>query len=302
MLALIRAFFAERGVMEVDTPTLSLGVASEPGLQSFSLGQHPQRHLITSPEFAMKRLLAAGCGPIYRLGPAYRAGEIGRWHNPEFCMLEWYRPGMDYGALMDETAELLARLVPAAGPANRLPVADVFRETASLNPHTATPAVLRRTAESYGWAPQHALDDNAPQAREFWLDLILGIGVAEHLQNAGPCFIYDYPECLAMLTRTRAGDPPVAERFELYWQGVELANGGNEITDPQALTQRFAADRAVRKSQGNNERVGDDRLVAAHMRGLPECAGVALGVDRLLALSLGFDSLAPVLSFDWNRA
>lgn len=298
LFAQIREFFAARDVLEVDTPAISQGVSSEPQLASFALRDAPGYHLITSPEFGMKRLLAADSGAIYRLGPAFRADEAGRWHNPEFCMLEWYRPGYDYVQLMDEVAALLQTLVPKAPAMQRCSIAAVFADTIGLNPHTASVAQLRGAATERGWAPS----TGGPDTREFWLDLILGFGVAQNLTTDDMTLVYDYPACLAMLTHIRPDTPPVAERFELYWRGVELANGGTELVDPQKLQQRFDSDRGERKRLGVEGRVGDVRLLAAQQHGLPPCAGVALGVDRLLALKLGFDSIAPVLPFAWSRA
>lgn len=298
LLAQIRKYFTDRDVLEVDTPVVSQGIASEPQLTSFALQDAPERHLITSPEFAMKRLLAAGSGAIYRLGPVFRADEVGRWHNPEFCMLEWYRPGYDYVQLMHEIAALLQTLAPNAPDMQRRSVAQVFADTVGLNPHTASAEQLRAVATERGWAPA----GETSNTREFWLDLILGLGVAENLGGDSVTLVYDYPASLAMLTQLRDDDPPVAERFELYWHGVELANGGTELTDPEQLRQRFDADRCERERIGADSRVGDSRLLAAQRHGLPACAGVALGVDRLLALTLGFDSIAPVLPFAWERA
>ncbi len=303
LFAQVRQFFAERGVLEIDTPVLSQGAASEPGLASFQLAQDPNRWLITSPEFAMKRALAAGSGPIYRLGPAFRAGEAGRWHNPEFCMLEWYRPGLDYHELMDEVAALLCAVATNA-PENipRYSIADVFSQAGLPDPHTASAEALRAAAEQRGWAPSKSPANDAPQARDFWLDLVLGVGISDWLADSGACFVTDYPASMAVLTQTRNGTPPLAERFELYWQGVELANGGNELLDPDLLQQRVAADIAIRVANGQQTQVGDARLIAAQRQGLPACAGVALGVDRLLALALGFVAIAPVLPFAWERA
>lgn len=309
LFAKVRQFFAERDVLEVDTPVLSQGTASEPGLASFQLAQKDNRWLITSPEFAMKRLLAADSGPIYRLGPAFRADEAGRWHNPEFCMLEWYRPGLDYRQLMDEVSALLQFVLSdsleLSVNISRHTVASVFQQCVELDPHTANVEQLKNAAEQRGWAPDNH-DSPGDAGHDFWLDLILAMGVANHLADAGPCFIYDYPARMAMLTQTSQGVDSdhiaVAERFELYWHGVELANGGNELLDAELVQRRFKLDQAQRRVDGKDTQVGDARLLAAQQHGLPACAGVALGVDRLLALALGLDAIEPVLPFAWTRA
>lgn len=290
-------------MLEVDTPVLSLGAASEPELDSFSLLQAPERSLITSPEFAMKRLLAAGSGSIYRLGPAFRAGELGRWHNPEFCMLEWYMQGYDYHALMDQVESLIQVVFPGKIPQfNRYTVADVFADMVELNPHRATVAQLQNAAENRNWAPASLPAGAAANDRNYWLDLILALGVPEFLGTDNACFIYDYPESMASLTQIRAGHSPVAERFELYWNGVEIANGGNELQQPELVAQRFLIDQTLRQMHSRAIEVGDSRLISAHRHGLPDCAGVALGVDRLLALALGYQQISSIMPFSWQRS
>jgi len=290
LFADIRAFFAEREVLEVDTPLLTAAGSTDPAataIQAGSRGSAPGR-LITSPEFAMKRLLAAGSGPIYQLGHVFRADETGRHHNPEFCMLEWYRPRWSQEALMDELRDLLAAVgVPAECTRQRY--ADAFRAECGLHPLHADTATLREYARKRGLAPADAPHDETPGARTFWLDLLMGVAVAPGLGPARPVFITDYPAAQAVLTAT-AGDGEGARRFELYWRGVELANGGEELTEPHALRARLRS-------------LGDPapRLSAA-AEALPPCAGVALGVDRLLMLTLGRDRIEDVLPFAGDRA
>jgi lysyl-tRNA synthetase class 2 len=298
LLADIRSFFAALGVMEVDTPLLSAAGATDPQLQSLAVSD--AGYLITSPEFAMKRLLAAGGEPIYQLGHVFRAGERGRWHNPEFCMLEWYRPGWPVARLIGELADLLTSL-GAPTPAQAT-YGELFREALGLDPHEAGVDALRARAEGLELAPTNAPGDDGEARRGFWLDLLMGAHVGPRLGGDAPVVVTDFPVCQAELTRVRAGEPPVAERFELYWRGVELANGGDELTDVGELRRRFVADLSIRRQEGGTPPPVDERLAAALMHGLPACSGVAVGVDRLLALLLGFDCLDAVLPFAHDRA
>lgn len=300
-MADIRAFFAARSVLEVDVPALSAAAAVEPHLASVecSSGLRPG-YLHTSPEFGLKRLLAAGVGPVYQLSHVFRAGECGRWHNPEFCMLEWYRQGWDEQVLLEELDELLAALgVPA--PAQRRRFADVFHAHTQLDPVTADVAALASRAQELGCKIRNPPLD-ARDARPFWLDALMGLRVGPNLGLDKPCLLYDFPADMAGLTRIRDGDLPIAARFELYWQGVELANGGEELVDADALRARFAAQLAARQRQRLALLPQDEWLLQAFEHGLPPCSGVAVGVDRLLALSLGHERLAPVLPFSSERA
>lgn len=297
LLTDIRRFLADRGVLEVDTPTLASAGATDPHLHSLRAGEG---YLVTSPEFALKRLLAAGSGPVYRLGNVFRAGESGRWHNPEFCMLEWYRTGWGQERLIAEVGDLFAALgVPAPATAT---YAGVFREAVGLDPHAAEMAALRRAAEADSLAPDGAPDDTAGETvRGFWLDLLMSARVAPALGAERPLVVTGFPACQAGLTRRHPDRPAEALRFEIYWRGVELANGGEELTDADELRRRTAADRAAREAAGEPGPPPDEYLAAAMAHGLPACSGVALGVDRLLALMLGFDRLADVLPFAADR-
>lgn len=298
LLRHIRSFFAARGVTEVDTPVLSATGATDPQLHSLAVAG--AGYLVTSPEFAMKRLLAVGSGPIYQLGHVFRAGERGRWHNPEFCMLEWYRPSWPAGRLIAELGELFRELgAPAPEEAT---FARLFQEHLQLDPHTAAVANLRARAEQLDLAPEEGPGDEDDAARAFWLDLLMGAYLGPRLGGDRPLVVRDFPACQAGLTRIRPGEPPVAERFEVYWRGVELANGGAELTDAQELCRRATADLAAREREGTTAPPVDERLAAALTHGLPECSGVALGIDRLLALLLGFDRLDAVLPFAADRA
>ena len=232
MLARVRAFFAERGVLEVETPVLSAGGATDPQIESLVshiTGLPHEFYLSTSPEFAMKRLLAAGSGDIYQLCKVFRDGERGRWHNPEFTLLEWYRSGFDDAALMSEVellvGELLApeRCFPRA---QRLTYAAAMRQYAGVDPHTADDRELDGAAQRLELACEADLDRDAK------LDLLMGLAVGPQLGRERPCFICDYPASQASLARLKPGLPRVAARFELYLDGIELANGFHELANP----------------------------------------------------------------------
>ncbi|HEX4872703.1 MAG TPA: EF-P lysine aminoacylase EpmA, partial [Nevskiaceae bacterium] len=257
------------------------------------------RWLQTSPEFAMKRLLAAGSGPIYQIARVFRRDEAGRHHNPEFSLLEWYRPGWDHHALMDEVDALLQALVGAA-PCERLSYAEAFRRLAGFDPDRLPLAELVARTREAGLAPEGA--DAGNTDRDGWLDLWMSARVGPQLGRPAPCLLYDYPASQAALARVRPGDPPRAERFELFWQGVELANGFHELRDPLEQRRRFEADQARRQALGLTVPPYDRHLIAALEAGLPDCAGVALGLDRLLMLQQGCTRLDEVLAFPAARA
>jgi len=268
----VREFFHRRGVLEAQTALLGHATVTEPAVES--LGVPGLGYLQTSPEYQLKRLLAAGAPSLYQLGPVFRAGEAGRRHNPEFTMLEWYRLGFDDAALMTEVAELVD-LALGPGPVQRVPYHDVV---------ALAPADLDRGA--FG-------------GRDL-LDLEFATGL-ERLGRGRFCIV-DYPADQAALARLRPGNPAVAARFELVVDGLELANGYWELADAEALEARFHRDLEIRQRQGQALPAIDQRLLAALRAGLPECAGVALGFDRLLMLKLGVSSLAEVMPFPVDRA
>lgn len=299
-LAAIRAFFAERGVIEADVPALSGAAAVEPNLASIACETaHGPRYLHTSPEFGIKRLLAAGSGAVYQLSHVFRDGEQGRWHNPEFTMLEWYRPGWDEWRLADELDALLAALGIVA-PAERRAFGDVFSEATGLDPFTADANALACCAGDLGYDVGDPPGDPR-DARPFWIDALVGMHIGPRLGLEQPCLIHDFPPDMAGLTRVRDGNPATASRFELYWRGIELANGGDELTDARTLRERFRTDLAARQRQSLPLPPPSEQLLHALEDGLPQCSGVAVGVDRLLALQLGYDSLTPVLPFPAER-
>lgn len=307
LYAQLREFFAARGVLEVSTPVLSSAATVDLHIHSWQADSScfGSRWLHTSPEFAMKRLLAAGSGPIFQVCPVFRADEAGRLHNPEFTLLEWYQPGFDHHQLMDEVEALVASLVPAAaqdGPAERLSYRDAVLREADIDPFTASPESLCACLLEHGIPIPANVSASEAQDRDFWLDLLMGLQVGPRLGQSGLTFIYDYPPSQAALSRVRQDSPAVAERFELYWQGVELANGFRELADETEQRRRFEGDRERRRQRGLATPPADDRLLAALAAGFPDCAGVALGLDRLLMLGLGLASVEETLAFPIDRA
>lgn len=307
LLADIRGFFAARGVLEVDTPALSATTIPDPNIHSFITRYHGPgpRHgkslyLQTSPEFSMKQLLAAGSGDIYQLAKVFRDGEMGAYHNPEFTLLEWYRLGFDHRRLIDEVAELVSALLASrlSGPPLLLSYRDAFMDYLGIDPLTAPVTELRARAEGEGVAPRMGL---APDDPDPWRDLLLSVCIEPQLPPDRLVFLHEYPASQAALARIRPGPSPVAERFELYCGGLELANGFHELTDPVEQRRRFDRDNQRRVERGLAPVPVDEHLLAALFE-LPDCAGVALGVDRLVLLAAGAASLDDVLSFPFTRA
>lgn len=304
LLAETRAFFAERGVLEVETPIASRAAATDPAIESLATrwsgpGGWQPLYLHTSPEFPMKRLLAAGAGSIYQVCRVFRDGERGRLHHPEFSLLEWYRPGWAYARLMDEVADLVLRVLGRPGLAQeRLPYQDLFRDRIGIDPWSSEVPALRVKALELGISGAESLDLD----RDGWLDLLLVHRLEPALGRACLTFVYDYPPSQAALARVRPGAVPVAERFELYLEGVELANGFQELTDPAAQAVRFAADLAERGARGLPEPPLDRAFLAALAAGMPEGSGVALGLDRLLMARVGARHIDSVLAFPIERA
>ncbi len=300
ILAEIRAFFASRGVLEVETPTLSHGTVTDLHLVSLetrceSAGERRTLYLQTSPEFAMKRLLAAGSGPIFQLARAFRDGERGSWHNPEFTLLEWYRPGFDHHALMDDLDEFL-QAVLASQKAERLSYGELFQRGLNLDAHRAEAAELEAAARRVGLEPPEGLE------RDALLDFLMSLHLEQKLGRGRPTFLYDYPASQAALAKVRAGDPPVAERFEVYLEGMELANGFHELTDGAEQRRRFLADLEKRRQRGLPKVAIDERFLAALEASLPPCSGVALGVDRLVMMAVGARAISEVVAFPTERA
>ena len=300
LLTRARDFFAARGVLEVETPILGAATATDPHIESLrtSIGGS-KRYLQTSPELFMKRLLAAGSGPIYQITKVFRDGEIGARHNPEFTLLEWYRPGLDHHGLMDEVDQFLQDVL-GCSPAGREAYAEVFERWIGADPHKAGAAELRTRAEALGLSAV----SSSGYTREDWLHLLMAEAIEPHLGVGRPHFIYDFPLELKALARIRkgaGGEPGVAERFEVFFRGLELANGYHELTDAPEQRERFLADLESRRTLGRAEVPLDERMIAALERGLPPCAGVALGFDRLVMIAADASDIGSVISFPDDR-
>ncbi|MCW0424729.1 EF-P lysine aminoacylase EpmA [Xanthomonas sacchari] len=302
--AAIRGFFAARGVLEVETPMLSAAGNTEPNIDSFQtrFSGHVDagpalRWLRTSPEYPLKRLLAAGIGDCYELGRVFRNGEAGGRHNPEFTMLEWYRVGWDHRQLIEETVELVRTALALVGRSATLQVLsyrELFVQGLQLDPFTAPLEVLQQPL-------REIRIDADGLGRDDWLDLLM----THRLQPAFPAdrltVVHDWPASQCALARVRDGDPPVAERFELYLGGYELANGYHELNDAAEQRRRFLRDHALRQARGAVLPPLDERLLQA-LPALPDCAGVAVGVDRLLMAMRGTAQIGEVLAYDFAHA
>jgi len=304
MLRDIRAFFDRLGVLEVETPLLSAAATSDPNLSSFTL-QHDQQRLFlnTSPEYCMKRLLAAHGDAIFQVCKSFRDDELGPEHNPEFTMLEWYRPGFDMFELMDELGKLVKMLSQNSGLGSasiqKLSYAEVFQQAAGINPHATSADECRRIAIEHRIEQPVGLEDDVDE----WLDWLLIELVIPSFQADGFTFIYDYPQSQAALAKryqTQQGYT-VAARFELFYGETELANGFDELLDAAEQRQRFEHENRVRQTRGLQPSIIDEHLLKALEHGLPACSGVALGLDRLLMLLTGVDTLEQVLAFPFCR-
>ena len=323
MLAEIRQFFAERSVLEVETPLLGHSIGTDPQLEFFTteyclfpgmeyapqtgwepVWRPPRRQTLflqTSPEFAMKRLLAAGSGSIYQIGKAFRNGESGRFHNPEFTMLEWYRVGFTLPQLMDEIAELIDRLFSAQSlqETQRVSYQDVFVSFTGLDPLLFSYQDYCAVAVEFD-LPEAV--DICGQDHALWLDLLFSHKVQPHLGENALCMVYGYPACQSSLARINEQCAQISDRVELFIKGVELGNGYYELADAEEQGRRFDKELAIRQQHKLPVSVKDRHLIAALETGLPECSGMAIGLDRLLMLLSGSASIDDVLSFPICRA
>jgi lysyl-tRNA synthetase class 2 len=302
LFARIRAFFAARGVLEVDTPFLVNHPVSDVHIHSarVEFPDAPAHFLHTSPEYAMKRLLAAGSGDIFQICHVVRALERSRLHNSEFTLLEWYRIGFSLGDLMAEVEALVRDLAArlAGGVTERVRYRDAFRRELALDPFDASRAELAHAAERYGFA--HG--GTAVDSRDDLLDFLMASRVGPGLGRQGLTFIHGYPVSQAALARPDPHDARAAERFELYRDGVELANGSHELASSVEQRERFEADNQERRRRGMPIFPIDEHLLAALATGLPDCAGVALGIDRLLMLATGAAHIDEVIAFPTEQA
>lgn len=304
ILSQIRHFFSERNVLEVDTPAMSHATVTDIHLHTFQTdfigpgyANGSKLFLMTSPEFHMKRLLAAGSGCIYQINKAFRNEENGRYHNPEFTMLEWYRVGFDHHELMDEMDALL-QLVLQIGKAERMTYQQAFISVLEVCPLEGSMDELKRAAGKLG------LSDiaDSEQDRDTLLQLLFSVGVEAKIGQQIPAFVYDFPASQAALAKINLNDERVADRFEVYFKGIELANGFHELDNPAEQLARFEQDNTKRLAMGLSAQPIDYHLIEALHSGLPECAGVALGVDRLIMLALGCDHIDQVTAFPFPIA
>jgi len=308
LLSKLRAFFAEKDIFEVQTPVLSQAGNTEPSIETFVTQQHENSNSITqpsflntSPEFAMKRLLAAGCGSIYQITPAFRQDEQGKKHNSEFTLLEWYRIDLDHHALMGEVNSLIRFIAEDFLTLERsqfFSYRDAMIKFADIDPFKADIEELKAVAVKAG-IDAVGMDD---VPFDSWLDLLMSHVVEKNLPLNCPVFIYDYPASQAALAKIKKGSLAVAERFELYINGMELANGFHELSDAEEQAERFHKDQIQRKESGLPGIPADYHLIDALKHGLPDCAGVAIGVDRLLMVLSGSKHINEVLTFPFDRA
>ncbi len=303
ILAEIRRFFADRGVLEVDTPAMSQATVTDIHLVPFrtrfvgpGASQGLDLWLMTSPEYHMKRLLAAGSGPIYQMNRSFRNEEAGRHHNPEFTMLEWYRPHYDMYRLMNEVDDLLQQILECDS-AESLSYQQAFIRCLNIDPLSADKPALVAVAETLGAGDLAAAEDD----RDTLLQLLFMLGVEPVIGQDKPVFVYHFPASQASLAEISTEDHRVAERFEVYYKGIELANGFRELTDAREQRQRFMQDNRRRAEKGLEEQPIDQLLLDALEHGLPDCSGVALGVDRLVMLALKATSLSEVIAFPVDR-
>jgi lysyl-tRNA synthetase class 2 len=303
----IRRFFSARAVLEVETPVLSYSSGTDPQLDFFTTDycSPPLKHTVflqTSPEFAMKRLLAAGSGSIYQICKAFRNGESGRFHNPEFTLLEWYRVGFTLSQLMDEIAELMAVLFNgyrALIPTQRFSYQEIFKCYTGLNP-------LEFSYQDYC---TYARDNQLSEAvsicgydHGLWLDFIFSHNVQPRLGENSVCMVYGYPACQSSLARINEYNSQITDRVEVFINGIELGNGYYELTDAKEQERRFDKEIAIRQQRKHPVTVKDKHLVAALEAGLPECSGMAIGLDRLLMLLANSAAINDVLNFPIHRA
>lgn len=303
----IRAFFYANNVLEVETPILCQAAGTDPYLEPFTSQQSTAAeknglYLQTSPEFAMKRLLAANTQSIYQICKAFRQGESGRFHNPEFTILEWYRVGFNLQQLMDDVEHLLSQFIPMErfpDKAERISYSDIFVQYTGLNALQFDLAAYQSFAELQGY----------PEASELcgldyaaWLDFLFSHSVQAHIGKTALCMVYDYPACLPSLARLNSANPLLVERVEVFLQGVELGNGYFELSDAQEQARRFEQDILLRERNGSAKVDKDERLLAALQSGLPDCSGIAIGLDRLLMVISQKNTIDEVLAFTIKNA
>lgn len=307
LLTAIRLFFAERDVLEVETPLLCRATGTDPNLDFFSSQFNNPPHnknlfLQTSPEFAMKRLLVAGSGSIYQICKAFRNSEVGRFHNPEFTILEWYRVGFDLQQLMNETSELLLALLSDHMPqlsVMQLSYQQLFIEYTGLDPLCFSRPAYRQLAKQQGYPEADTLCDND---HALWLDFLFSHCVQHNMPQDAICLIHDYPAIQSSLARLHHDDVRLSERFEVFINGIELGNGFFELSDAEEQNARFEREIAYRLKHDLARVEKDQLFLAALQNGLPDCSGIAIGLDRLLMIATGCDSIEQVIAFPFANA
>lgn len=299
LLSIARNYFAVTGALEVETPSLSRACVTDIHLASMVATVGGRRHFLhTSPEYAMKRLLAAGCGDIWQAARVYRDGESGRYHCPEFTLFEWYRLGLDHHALMHDIETLTLEMLKVTRtllPSEKLSYSEALDRHTGLDAFAASATDILRRIQQAGVEVPVGLESD----RDACLDLLMSTVIGPHLGKDRLTFIYDYPASQAALARVRG---PVASRFEMYLDGLELANGFHELAHAPEQRDRFEQDMRTRASRGLPTSVLDEHFLAALEHGLPECAGVALGFDRLLMCALGLRHIDEALTFRFDSA
>ena len=295
-IALARSFFAERDIIEVDCLALSPKASIDVNIDLFSTDSslHGRRFLFSSPEFPMKRLLSRGSGDIFYLGHVWRHEESGAKHSPEFLLAEWYRIGISFSQMMEETVEFAETFIGKRNH-NRLSYKDAFLRYAKIDPFTVSPLQLKEACKGFEGYP---INDSSPDEL---LNLLLAIKVEPCLDPHSITILYHYPSSQAALARQINDNTHlVAERFEIYCEGLELANGYHELADPSEQKSRFLADNAHRQNMGKEAYPIDENFLSALKRGLPDCCGVAVGVDRLLMIREGATSIGDVMPIAWE--
>ncbi|MGL9769163.1 MAG: elongation factor P--(R)-beta-lysine ligase [Sodalis sp. (in: enterobacteria)] len=304
IISQIRRFFNDRGLLEVETPAMSQATVTDIHLVPFQTcffrpgsADGIPLYLMTSPEYHMKRLLAAGSGPLFQLCHSFRNEEYGRYHNPEFTILEWYRPHYDMYRLMNEVDDLLQQILDC-DHAEMFSYQEVFTQYMEIDPLSADKIQLYDAAIKWNLGEAASLEND----RDTLLQLLFAVVVEPNIGHDKPAFIYHFPASQAALAKINSQDCRVANRFEVYFKGIELANGFHELTDAQEQRQRFEQDNRKRVAMNLNEQPIDENLLAALAQGIPECSGVALGVDRLVMLALKADRLSDVIAFAVEHA
>lgn len=295
----VRAFFEDRGFLEVETPILSADTVVDRYLDPMSLEEAGKRYFLqTSPEFAMKRLITAWNVPIFQICKVFRRDECGQIHNPEFTMLEFYRPGDNLNRGMELLDDFQQKILKR-GPAEKITYSEAFQKFLGLDPLTAPVSEMIQIAKTHKMIIPEGFDFTENANRDDWLDFLLSERIQPQLGFEKPLILFDYPVSQAALAVARG---PVAERFELYVNGIELANGYHELSNPNELRRRNAETNLLRRQDGKEELPEESRLLAAMDYGFPQCAGTAVGLDRLVMVALGADSLDKVLTFPFPIA